>query len=130
MLENYVLKWEVHGGMWLRDVDWAENPDGYGAPWTPAREARLARVNALRRRVQAPLSRLAEGLRTGETAAAKVGALYDFCEELGLQDALEAQMRTQAEAGRLQEAEETAQLWEILCGVLDQFVEKIGRAHV
>ena len=125
-LENYVLKWEVHGGMWLRDVDWAENPDGYGAPWTPAREARLARVNALRRRVQAPLSRLAEGLKTGETAAAKVNALYDFCEELSLQDALEAQMRSQAQAGRLQEAEETAQLWEILCGVLDQFVEIVG----
>ena len=125
-LENYVLKWEVHGGMWLRDVDWAENPDGYGAPWTPAREERLSRVNALRRRVQAPLSRLAEGLKTGETAAAKVGALYDFCEELSLQDALEAQMRSQAQAGRLQEAEETAQLWEILCGVLDQFVEIVG----
>ena len=125
-LENYVLKWEVHGGMWLRDVDWAENPDGYGAPWTPAREARLARVNALRRRVQAPLSRLAEGLKTGETAAAKVNALYDFMEELSLQDALEAQMRSQAQAGRLQEAEETAQLWEILCGVLDQFVEIVG----
>ncbi len=125
-LENYVLKWEVHGGMWLRDVDWAENPDGYGAPWTPAREARLARVNALRRRVQAPLSRLAEGLKTGETAAAKVNALYDFMEELSLQDALEAQMRSQVQAGRLQEAEETAQLWEILCGVLDQFVEIVG----
>lgn len=125
-LENYVLKWEVHGAMWLRDVDWVENPDGYGAPWTPAREERLARVNALRRRVQAPLSRLAEGLRTGETAAAKVGALYGFCEELSLQDALEAQMKSQAEAGRLQEAEETAQLWEILCGVLDQFVEIVG----
>lgn len=125
-LENYVLKWEVHGGMWLRDVDWAENPDGYGAPWTPAREERLARVNALRRRVQAPLSRLAEGLKAGETAAAKVNALYDFMEELSLQDALEAQMRSQAQAGRLQEAEETAQLWEILCGVLDQFVEIVG----
>ena len=125
-LENYVLKWEVHGGMWLRDVDWVENPDGYGAPWTPARAARLARVNALRRRVQAPLSRLAEGLKTGETAAAKVNALYDFMEELSLQDALERQMNIQAEAGRLQEAEETAQLWEILCGVLDQFVEIVG----
>lgn len=125
-LENYVLKWEVHGGMWLRDVDWAENPDGYGAPWTPAREERLARVNALRRRVREPLSRLAEGLKTGETAAAKVNALCDFCEELNLQDALERQMRAQAEAGRLQEAEETAQLWEILCGVLDQFVEILG----
>ena len=125
-LENYVLKWEVHGGMWLRDVDWAENPDGYGAPWTPAREERLSRVNALRRRVQAPLSRLAEGLKTGETAAAKVNALFDFMEELSLQDALERQMRSQAQAGRLQEAEETAQLWEILCGVLDQFVEIVG----
>ena len=125
-LENYVLKWEVHGGMWLRDVDWAENPDGYGAPWTPSREARLARVNALRRRVQAPLSRLAEGLKTGETAAGKVNALYGFMEELGLQDALEAQMKSQAQAGRLQDAEETAQLGEILCGVLDQFVEILG----
>lgn len=125
-LENYVLKWEVHGGIWLRDTDWAENPDGYGVPWTPAREARLARVNALRRRVQAPLSRLAEGLKTGETAAAKVNALYNFMEELSLQDALEAHMKAQAEAGRLQEAEETAQLWEILCDVLDQFVEIVG----
>lgn len=125
-LENYVLKWEVHGGMWLRDVDWAENPDGYGAPWTTAREARLAQVNALRRRVREPLSRLAEGLKTGETAAAKVNALYSFMEELSLQDALERQLRSQAEAGRLQEAEETAQLWEILCGVLDQFVEILG----
>ena len=125
-LENYALKWEVHGGMWLRDVDWAENPDGYGAPWTPGREARLSRVNALRRRVRGPLSRLAEGLKTGETAAGKVNALYGLMEELNLQDALEGQMRAQARAGRLQEAEETAQLWEILCGVLDQFVEILG----
>ncbi len=35
-------------------------------------------------------------------------------------------MRAQAEAGRLQEAEETAQLWEILCAILDQFVEILG----
>ena len=126
LLENYVLKWEVHGGMWLRDVDWRENPDGYGAPWTPAREAQLAQVNDLRRRVRAPLARLAEGLKAGETAAEKVDALFSFLEELGLQDALERQMSAQAEAGRLQEAEETAQLWEILCGVLDQFVEILG----
>ena len=34
--------------------------------------------------------------------------------------------RRQPEAGRLQEAEETAQLWDILCGVLDQFMEILG----
>lgn len=126
VLENYVLKWEIHGGMWLRDVDWTENPDGYGAAWSPVRAAALARVNELRRRVRLPLSRLAEGLRCGETAGEKVDALYGFLEELGLQGALELQMRAQAAAGRLQDAEETAQLWEILCGVLDQFVEILG----
>ena len=54
-LENYVLKWEVHGQMWLRDVDWTENPEGYGAPWNEERQARLDRVNELRRRVREPL---------------------------------------------------------------------------
>ena len=126
LLENYVLKWQIHGSMWLRDVDWAENPDGYGAPWTQARQERLDAVNALRRRIAVPLGQLAEGLKSGKTAGEKVGALYSFMEGLSLQDALEAQMRAQAEAGRLQDAEETAQLWEILCGVLDQFVEILG----
>ena len=126
LLENYVLKWQVHGGMWLRDVDWTENPDGYGAPWDEERQARLDKVNELRRRIRQPLLRLAEGLKAGETAGDKVNFLYSFMEDLSLQDALEEQMRAQAEAGRLQDAEETAQLWEILCGVLDQFVEILG----
>lgn len=125
-LENYVLKWEVHGRMWLRDVDWTENPEGYGAPWNEERQAQLERVNALRRRVRKPLLTLAEGLKSGETAGEKVDSLYGFMEELGLESALESQMKKQAEAGRLQDAEETAQLWEILCGVLDQFVEILG----
>ena len=125
-LENYVLKWEIHGQMWLRDVDWTENPDGYGAPWNEQRQAELDQVNALRRRVRSPLLRLAEGMKAERTAGGKVNILYGFLEELGLQAALEEQMRTQAAAGRMQEAEETAQLWEILCGVLDQFVEILG----
>lgn len=125
-LENYVLKWEIHGQMWLRDVDWTENPEGYGAPWNEERQARLERVNELRRRVRGPLLALADGLKAGETAGGKVDSLYNFMETLGLQDALESQMKAQAEAGRLQDAEETAQLWEILCGILDQFVEILG----
>ncbi len=125
-LENYVLKWEIHGKMWLREVDWTENPEGYGVLWNEEYQSRLKRVNELRQRVQRPLSALAEGLKNGETAGKKVDALYSFIETLGLQDALENQMKAQAEAGRLQDAEETAQLWDILCGVLDQFVEILG----
>ena len=130
LLENYVLKWDIHGQIWLRDEDWTENPDGYGAPWNDRRQAVLTQVNQLRRRVREPLERLAAGLKAGETARDYVEALYGFMEELKLETALTERMHAQAEAGRMQEAEETAQLWEILCGVLDQFVEILGEEHL
>ena len=130
LLENYVLKWDIHGQTWLRDEDWTENPDGYGVPWNDRRQAVLIRVNELRRRVREPLERLAAGLKAGETARDYVEALYGFMEELKLETALTERMHAQAEAGRMQEAEETAQLWEILCGVLDQFVEILGEEHL
>ena len=130
ILENYVLKWEIHGSMWVRDVDWTENPEGYGGRWGERQQERLDTVNELRRRVYGPLSRLAESMKLAETAEGKVNSLYGFMEELNLQDALEKQMHAQAEAGRLQDAEETAQLWEILCGVLDQFVEILGEERM
>ncbi len=126
VLENYVLKWEIHGGMWVRDVDWTENPEGYGGRWDSRQQEQLATVNELRHRIYGPLSRLAESLKSSDITRDKVDSLYSFMEELCLQDALERQMKAQAEAGRLQEAEETAQLWDILCGVLDQFVEILG----
>lgn len=126
ILENYVLKWEIHGQMWLRDTDWTENPEGYGAPWSETQEKRLAQINGLRRRVREPLARLADGLKISNTSDDKVKTLYRFMEEIHLQEALQAQMDDQVKAGRLQEADETAQLWEILCGVLDQFVELLG----
>lgn len=125
-LENYALKWEIHGAMWTRDVDWTEHPDGYGAEWSEEQTARLGRINRLRARVRAALLPLSDGLRDGDTAAEKAEALYSFLERLQLREALEARMREQDDAGRMQEAEETAQLWDILCGVLDQFVEILG----
>ena len=66
LLENYVLKWDIHGQTWLRDEDWTENPDGYGAPWNDRRQAVLTQVNQLRRRVREPLERLAARLKSGE----------------------------------------------------------------
>lgn len=126
LLENYVIRWQIHGNMWLRDIDWTDHPAGYGGIWDETQRAYLEQINALRRRVCGPLRQLTEGLKTGETAREKAESLYTFLETLSLQKALEQQMEQQAAAGRLQDAEETAQLWEILCGVLDQFVEILG----
>ena len=122
-LENYALTWDIHGAMWRKAEDWAANPGGYGAPWDDRQREELAEINRLRRRVQSAFSLLHDGLNTADTADKKVDALYTYLEEIGLQSSLEEQMRRLAEAGQLQRAEETAQLWDILCQVLDQFVE-------
>jgi ATP-dependent helicase/nuclease subunit B len=125
-LENYVLTWEIHGSMWLRDTPWTANPSGYGAPWDDGATAALEEINRLRERVRQPLLLLSEGMKTARTSRGKATILYDFLERLELQQSLAERMRRLADAGELQQAEETAQLWEILCGVLDQFVEILG----
>ena len=55
-------------------------------------------------------------------------ALYGYLEEIKLPEVLQTQTEQLFAAGDAQRAEETAQLWGILCSVLDQFVEILGDA--
>ncbi len=48
LLENYVIKWDIRGAMWTRDVPWTAHPEGYGVPWRAEHEEMLTRVNAAR----------------------------------------------------------------------------------
>ena len=61
LLENYVIRWEIRGNMWLRDVPWTLNPDGYGRDMTEERAARLQEINRIREKVRLPLLALATG---------------------------------------------------------------------
>ena len=125
LLENYVLTWDIHGQMWVRELDWTAHPDGYGLSWDEASVSRLAAVNILRAKIQKPFARLYNGLRAG-SARKKAIALYTFLEDVNLPETLEEKTRKLFENGDTQRSEETAQLWTILCGVLDQMVEILG----
>ena len=126
VLENYALKWDLRGAAWTREAPWTAHPDGYGADWTDEARARLGAVNALRARVQGPFSRLRQGVGGSGAAEEKVRALYDYLSEIGLPEAMQARTEALFAAGEAQRAEEAAQLWGILCGVMDQFVEILG----
>ena len=130
ILENYVIRWEIRGGMWLRDTDWTASPDGYGAELNETRRQRLAQVNAVRRRVRRLFLDLSEGLKAGETVRDKAEALYRFAESAGVPETLERQTEALYGDGQVQLAEEYRQLWSIFCGVLDQFVELLGGVEV
>ncbi len=121
LLENYAIAWDIHGSMWIRDEDWTGNPDGWQEAFTPGQTERLVRLNALRRRVAGPLGRLARGLREHPGARGKLEVLWAFLEELGLARQLSERTERLEALGELQRAREYSQLWELLCGVMDQF---------
>jgi ATP-dependent helicase/nuclease subunit B len=125
-LENYVILWGIRGSMWLRDVPWTANPDGYGQELTEERAARLAEINAIREQVRVPLVSLSDSLHNAESARAKATALYTFCQDCGVPETLQAQTDAAAEAGEIQLAEENAQLWKIFVAALDQFAGILG----
>lgn len=118
LLENYAITWNVSGSRW--EAAWTAHPDGYDAVWREADTARLQQLNDARQRALAPLCRLRDALRQAATVGAMVQALYRFLEELALPEQLQRRAQAQFEAGQLQQAQRSAQLYEILISALEQ----------
>ena len=129
ILENYALTWDIRGNMWVRDINWTAHPNGYGIEWDETSKVRIEEVNALRKRVRVPFAALYEGMKR-DAAREKVKALYEYLEAINLPETLRAQTTKLFENGEVQRAEETAQLWTILCGIMDQLVEILGDAVI
>ncbi len=130
LLENYVLKWDIRGTMWLREAPWTANPEGYVEAMTPAQEETLRQVNRIRETIRRPLGELAETLRDKAAASEKMAALFRFLEAIRLPEQLQARTEQLRREGQLQQAEEYRQLWALLCHVMDQFVEILGDSPV
>ena len=126
LLENYVLKWNLEGSAWTAKRDWANHPKGYGRTFTEEDTALLSRLNALRRQVAAPLEALRKNPdRTGRGQAV---ALYSFLEAAGVPERLAERTAELNRRGQAALAEEYAQLWDILCGGLEQCAQILGDA--
>ena len=130
LLENYVIRWEIRGNMWLRDADWTADPDGYSGEITDYRREQLAEINAVRRKVRKLFLTLSDGIKSNKTVRGKAETLYKFAEDAGTPAVLERREKELLEQGRMQAAEEYAQLWRIFCDVLDQFVALLGDTEV
>ena len=94
----------------------------------PGRQQRLAEVNRIRQKVRSTLLPLSDGLKKDRPKARdKAEMLYIFAEESGVPQRLKETAEELLRQGQAQLAEEYSQLWRILCGVLDQMAEILGR---
>ena len=125
-LSDYIYKWQLRGGAWAREKDWRQHPEGYGAEYTPETEARLAEINALRRRVAEPLLHFARRCSLAENAAGQAAALSGLLEELRLPEQLEDRAAALQADGQEELAREYRQLWELVVSALEQSAALLG----
>ncbi|MCR5575473.1 MAG: PD-(D/E)XK nuclease family protein [Oscillospiraceae bacterium] len=129
-LERYLFKWSIRGSAWERRGDWRQHPDGYGAEYTEETEKRLARINALRRRVAGPLAAFARASAEAETAKGQAKALCALFAALKLPETLARRAEELRALGRERSAAEYRQLWELTCSALEQCAAILGDASM
>lgn len=108
--ENYVLRFGVHHGMFLSPFACGDAPE-------PA--------EAVRQTVMEPLQALRQAL-AGPEVSGKARAVYDYLDRLNVRQQLEQRAEALRAAGRVPLAEEHAQVWNALMGLLEQLDAIMG----
>jgi len=124
LVENYAIVWGIRGSKWLED--WTGHPEGLSGIWTESAEGQLRELNEARALAVLPLKRLAKAFGVAKNLAGQVEAIYDYLEQLQLEQRLEELARERDEAGDNRSAQILNQLWEILIGALEQLYDVLG----
>ncbi|MCH3954168.1 MAG: PD-(D/E)XK nuclease family protein [Eubacterium sp.] len=111
-LENYVMKYRIRGSMWKKPFQKGELEYG---------KEGMEKLDALRDRVAQLFMPLEEILKRKQTNEEFIRAFYGFLTEtMHLEDRMDRLMLLQEENGLQTAADETAQVWSMIVGLLDQ----------
>ena len=126
-LENYARRWRLRGADW--EQPWTRHPAGYDGRWDEEAERQLAALNDARLRFAMPLAALRDALTAAQNVAGQVMALYDYLEAVEYRRSLTELAARLAAQNRRQEAQQTGQLYEILCTALEQLHGVLGASQ-
>ena len=128
LLENYVMANGIRGNNWIRQEDWDYPVEPYGREGEPSSYELecLARINAARRQLTAPLEVFRGKTRGGAKAVEFCTALFDMLCEAGVDKRIETLSMKFASEGLLDRAAEYRQVWNIVMDVFSQIVEVLG----
>ena len=125
LLENYSITWGIRGERWQKE--WENHPEGLSGVWTEELRLQMEQMNDARRMAMEPLIRMEKGFCSAKNLAQQVEALYDFLEQIRLEQRLEEMALQMDEIGDNRSAQILNQLWEILIGALEQLYDVLGQ---
>ena len=126
LVENYSIIWGIRGARWQQE--WVNHPEGLSGIPTEASDALLKTLNEARRQAIDPLIKLERGIRGGKNLADQVEVLYEFLQQIRLEQRLEELANRLDAAGDNRSAQILNQLWEILIGALEQLYDVLGQS--
>lgn len=137
LLENHVLKRGIRGSMWNDEKYWQDEDEGvfdsvledyktkYKDEKTEKEPTGDSLLNRLRIQVITPIDRFIKRCGGRKTVAEQAKALFDFCEEIHLYEAIQKKIEALSPSAP-NEAAQFERVWTLFCQVLDQAVISMG----
>ena len=118
-LENYCIRWGIKGNKWYKE-DW--NYIGK-EEYT---EEELARLNELRRMIVIPIRKLQEKARKDNSFINLTKILYEFLEEMKIEEVITSKIEKLEEKGFIEIANEYESSFKVLIELFDEIVLVFG----
>lgn len=121
-LENYTIKYKIRGNLWTKEFE--KGILEYG-------EAGLLKLNKIRRELVDTIYLFQTDFKNGKRVGEKTKSIYEYlAQKIYLPEKIEKLIYIQNETGKFELAEETDQLWDIICGILQQLTELLGDEEI
>lgn len=127
-IENYAITWAVRGSKW--SVPWSQHPEGYDGKFTEEITQELKTLSEEKDHAISPLLHLSAGLKSASNVRTMIHQLFGFMEETKLYETLSSRIEGLTADGHLEEAQEMAQIYEILLSCLEQTVSVLGDVKI
>ena len=124
LVENYAICWGIRGKRWQEK--WTYHPDGLSGIFDEESTTRLQLIDQARELAIMPLVQLQRAFQNAQKLSQQVAALYDFLQQIDLEQRLDSLAREMDGAGDNRSAQILNQLWEILVGALEQLYDVLG----
>ncbi|MBQ9059937.1 MAG: PD-(D/E)XK nuclease family protein [Firmicutes bacterium] len=122
LLENYITEFRIRGSRWQQDFIWD------GGTYS---EEEMRVLNGMRTFLVSVCERARDSIGRRNTAGEKVRGLIDFLQkDFAIEEKISSALERQQGLGLMEGAAETAQIWNAICGVLDQIVQVIGEERI